>query len=323
MSRLEKKLNSWVENKLITPEQKEQISEFESKDKKPHLLFSLFCLGIFVISLGVISLVSANWDNINDIVKLIFDFAILSLLVWGIWQAGQKQKPFWQEAGIFALFLMMGASIGLIAQVFQTSGNLANAFLMWAFFTLPLLAVSRHKLLPLFWVPTLVCGIVGQHSFWLMIDRLFLWLHISPITFFTAGIVFWAILVFAFYLFNLYFRQRYPVFAVLRGYAEVLLYGQAFALLFMERDDFFLGLLITLFTFACAAAIYYAANQRRMLNLNIVFIGISFIIVFIRIFYNLLFTGFGLIYAGTVIMAIGWVVKKVLEKTALAWKGSK
>lgn len=323
MSRLEKKLNSWVENKLITPEQKGQIVKFENKDKKPHLLFSLFCLGIFVISLGIISMVSANWDEINDIVKLVIDFTLLFLLVWGIWQAGQKQKTFWQEAGIFALFLMVGASIGLIAQVFQTSGNLANAFLMWAFFTLPLLAVSRHKLLPLFWVPTLGYGIVGQYGFWRMIDYLFRWLDISPITFFTIGIVFWATLVFAFYLFNVYFRQRYPVFAVLRGYAEVLLYGQAFALLFIERGDFFPGLLIALFTFACAAAIYYAHNQRRMLNLNIVFIGISFIIVFIRIFYNLLFTGLGLIYAGTVIMVIGWVVKKVLEKTALAWKENK
>ena len=102
-------------------------------------------LGVFVTALGIISLIAANWEGIGGGVKLTADFILLAVLAGGIMRAQNRGSAFWREAGIFALFMMTGASIGLITQVFQTNGTLANGALTWALFSAPLLAVSGKK----------------------------------------------------------------------------------------------------------------------------------------------------------------------------------
>ena len=121
MSRLENKLTLWEQQKLISPTQKQQILAFETQNKRPHLLTALFSLGIFILSLGIISLIAANWDEISGTVKLTIDFILLAALAAGTIVADARGKIFWKEAGILALFLMTIASIGLISQVFQTN----------------------------------------------------------------------------------------------------------------------------------------------------------------------------------------------------------
>lgn len=145
MSRLNNRLNLWEQNRLIAPEQKQLILDFESQNKTPHLPYAVFMLGVFVTALGIISLIAANWEEIGGGVKLTADFILLAVLAGGIMRAQNRGSAFWREAGIFALFMMTGASIGLITQVFQTNGTLANGALTWALFSAPLLAVSGKK----------------------------------------------------------------------------------------------------------------------------------------------------------------------------------
>jgi len=309
MIRLEKKLRLWTENNLISPEQKDKILDFENKDSKSYLLLSLLYLGIFTIGIGIISLIAANWDAISPGIKLGVDFAILIALVWII---VRRNSPIWQETGIFSLFLMTGASIGLVAQIFQTNGTTENGCLLWALFTLPLLVVSRKWILPLFWVPVLATGIFGQRWFGQFLSRLDSWLQHDETCFFSLIMLIFAAGAYGFYKLNLGLNKKYPVFGVLRMYCE----GFACVLAFIQLYVTPLALInieIPVVYFAVVCCFYYHINNPKMTGLNIIFIGICFTITFIQMFYNLLRTGLGLIVTGIVILLLVAMIKETIQ----------
>ena len=74
---LRKRIAVWQQENLITSAQGEAILAFENKNKKPVLSWSLLALAFFCIVLGIISIISANWQEISSSVKLVCDFAFL------------------------------------------------------------------------------------------------------------------------------------------------------------------------------------------------------------------------------------------------------
>ena len=97
MSRLNNRLTLWEQNRLIAPEQKQLILDFESQNKTPHLPYAVFMLGVFVTALGIISLIAANWEEIGGGVKLTADFILLAVLAGGIMRAQNRGSAFWQR----------------------------------------------------------------------------------------------------------------------------------------------------------------------------------------------------------------------------------
>ena len=319
MSRLENKLTLWEQQKLISPTQKQQILAFETQNKRPHLLTALFSLGIFILSLGIISLIAANWDEISGTVKLTIDFILLAALATGTIVADARGKIFWKEAGILALFLMTIASIGLISQVFQTNGTLSGGALLASVFSVPLLAVSKKKLLPLLWVPLFLGSIVSNQNVLDFLEPLIRYLDrcfdrfpaMIPVPF----IVFFCFDELRFYHLHLLSGRKYPVFTVLRGYFEVLTYCAALFDSFIGYRYSILNLLIPVAVFAGSAWIYYKHNYPKMQNFNIAMIGVCFFIAYIRLFSDLLTTGIGLIVTGLLLLALVWGIKTVINKT--------
>ena len=304
MSRLNNRLTLWEQNRLIAPEQKQLILDFESQNKTPHLPYAVFMLGVFVTALGIISLIAANWEEIGGGVKLTADFILLAVLAGGI--------------------MMTGASIGLITQVFQTNGTLANGALTWALFSAPLLAVSGKKALPLFWVPVFFYGLCFRPAFWKFAENVILFIHdhisAEPAVAGALFIIFYGLGAYAFYRLNLLFKRKYPVFAVCRGYFEFFAYCSAF---FLLVGDFFFtssltvsGMAAAIAAYAAAAWIYYRHNSPKMTNFNIAMIGVSFFVAYLRLFGDLLTTGVGLVISGALIMALVLVTKAITDKTA-------
>mgnify|MGYP000245157561 FL=1 len=235
-----------------------------------------------------------------------------------------RGSAFWREAGIFALFMMTGASIGLITQVFQTNGTLANGALTWALFSAPLLAVSGKKALPLFWVPVFFYGLCFRPAFWKFAENVILFIHdhisAEPAVAGALFIIFYGLGAYAFYRLNLLFKRKYPVFAVCRGYFEFFAYCSAF---FLLVGDFFFtssltvsGMAAAIAAYAAAAWIYYRHNSPKMTNFNIAMIGVSFFVAYLRLFGDLLTTGVGLVISGALIMALVLVTKAITDKTA-------
>ena len=313
MNKLMKKLDLWEKNNLISAEQKQQIANFEKHGKKIHLQQTIAFLGIFILGLGIISLIAANWQNIGDAVKLTVDFALLAALTAAVARADGKQQKTYFEIGLFALFWLTGASIGLIAQVLQTNGSLTDGMLLWALFSLPLLSLSGKKLLPLIWLPLLIFSLCLREDFWRYytsaIDWIYTHLSSSPAVVGGLLIAFYTLLATTGGLLNILSKRRFPVFAVWRGYAEVLAYLSAFWLPVVEFS--FATFAVGVIFFTLATAFYYRSRQAKMLNFNITMIGITFLNAACQLFGSLLATGLVFLAAGIFLLTGVFVCRHI------------
>ena len=107
----------------------------------------------FLIGLGIIAEIAANWRYIPKALKLSGALAAMALnagvLIWTIERGKNVLK---QVVACVYAFLIMGV-IGLISQVFHLDGNINNACLLWALISWPLLLTAPRLLwlwLPLF-----------------------------------------------------------------------------------------------------------------------------------------------------------------------------
>lgn len=159
--KLSDKISKWEKEKIISAFQAQAILEYERRAGRPHFFAATVLLGIFCIGLGIIALVSANWQQISAGVKLAADFILLAVVGWGIWFSAQKRREIWTEGLLFGFSLLIMGSIGLIGQVCQLQGDIWKALLFWSILTLPLLGICRKILLPMLWVPLFLVSAVA------------------------------------------------------------------------------------------------------------------------------------------------------------------
>lgn len=151
---LNKKLEVWVQNKLIRSTQQKSIVEFENRQKKPMFLYSLLFLSSFCIGLGVIAVIASNWQIIPPSLKLLFDFLLLATVGGGVYYARITNRSALTESLLVIYAVLVLASIGLIAQIFQLPSNGMQALLFWSVIISPLLLFSRQIWISFFWLPT-------------------------------------------------------------------------------------------------------------------------------------------------------------------------
>jgi len=147
MINLNKKLDLWEENELISAEQVDAILAFESQDKREPSnwwLYSLLTLGVAIMGLGVISLIAANWALIPNTVKIASAFLLLTTTAAGlVWLQNRPASP-WFDAVLAAFLIICLATIGLIAQIYHVQGQWYQALFLWAVITFPAATFARH-----------------------------------------------------------------------------------------------------------------------------------------------------------------------------------
>lgn len=155
---LQQYLIEWQKQGLLSDEQSQKISAYEAgKPKSSRLMLALTLLAVFAITLGLISVIAANWEDIPGWFKLTSYF----LLMAGIgWQAirWDEYAGLVREGFIFGFMLLILAGIGLIAQVFHVPSDGWRGLALWsALALLPLLrARSWHS--ALLWHGTFVAA---------------------------------------------------------------------------------------------------------------------------------------------------------------------
>lgn len=313
MSRLDKKLALWQQNNLISNEQVKSIKDFENKNNKSHLFYALLSLGIFIIALGIISLIAANWNNISDLYKLAAEFILLFGLSTGAFTAYDRSQKLVFEMEILALFFLIGASIGLNAQIFQTTGSINDGMILWAAFSVPLLWLSSKKLISLFWVPITLVGFCGNYDFlqWFenIIEHIITTLG-YPLTIATA-ILFLGVLCTLFRYLQKQLSQPFALLSVLSGYCEFFIY---FCAVFALIDELSLTMMIiSVTTFALGCAYHFYTNSKKLMNFNISMIGVCFFIAYLNLFADLTSTGIGLIISGIVLLGLLLITKKLIK----------
>jgi uncharacterized membrane protein len=150
---LEKKLNLWKNNNLITTEQFDSILEYENKNSNSKLgIYTIITLGCVVLGLGIIALIASNWEEISDFLKLVIDFFILSILGLYIFRKYDNSNIRVKDSLIVVFILLIIGSIGLISQIYNTGGELYQAFLFWSIITLPIILFSESIFPSQFWI---------------------------------------------------------------------------------------------------------------------------------------------------------------------------
>lgn len=133
-----------------------QIKPSEAGNKENYWIMVLLYFASFLVGLGIVAEVAANWQNIPDAVKLGGALVVMLINAGAIWWTMKADKPILKQVlcCVYA-FLIMGV-IGLIGQVFHLHANAANACFLWALISWPLIFISPRLLW--LWTPLFFFG---------------------------------------------------------------------------------------------------------------------------------------------------------------------
>jgi len=149
---LSKKTSVWVEQQFITPEQREKILLFEAKKGTRTFWNTAFIIAGSLIGLGICLLIAANWSALSDWLKLICDFALFGGFIYGLYRSTVAGRNGLKELFCVLCFLMVGGTIGLIAQIFQLNGGWHNFALGWVLASFPFIVLTRSAFFNMCWL---------------------------------------------------------------------------------------------------------------------------------------------------------------------------
>lgn len=119
-------------------------------------LMILAYFAAFLIGLGIIALVAANWEQIPNNIKLGGAVSLLVVNAAAVIISMKFKKNILTQVlcGVFAALIM--AVIGLIGQIFQLRSDVSGACLLWALCAWPLFLITPRLLW--LWIPLLFIG---------------------------------------------------------------------------------------------------------------------------------------------------------------------
>lgn len=149
-----KELPELLSQGIISPETAAKITEYYKikSQSNPNRLFTIFgILGALLGGLGVILILAHNWDDFSIFTKTALSFIPLVLGQLLCFYAFQKQpdSAAWKESTATFLVFAIGATISLIAQVYNLPENMEGFLLTWILLSLPLLYIMRSSFVSL------------------------------------------------------------------------------------------------------------------------------------------------------------------------------
>lgn len=203
-------------------------------------------LGALLIGGGIILMLAHNWEDLSRPMRACLSFLPLAmaqgLTAWVLLRRAQSAA--WREGAATVQFLMIGASISLVAQTYNISGDLPRFLLTWSLLGLPLaylLNAVVPALLYLWGVTEWACHIRFEDGFaagyWLLaallLPLLVGWLrrdrhHVRP------TVLLWAACV------SVTVCAGVTIERVLPG-LWIIVYGGLFAFLFLAGEFWFAG----------------------------------------------------------------------------------
>jgi uncharacterized membrane protein len=152
-----KYLPELLKENVISQDVADRISGYyqTKKAQNPNRLFVVFgILGAFLVGLGLILIIAHNWDELSRPVKsgLAFLPLIVGQILCGYVLMKKNHNISWQEGTSTFLFFAIGASISLISQIYNISGNLSTFILTWMLLSLPLIYIMRSSFASLLFI---------------------------------------------------------------------------------------------------------------------------------------------------------------------------
>jgi len=144
-----RELEELVSNQVISSDIADKISQYydAKNDSKPNRLFTIFGIfGALLVGAGIILVLAHNWDSFSKMTKTILAFVplVIGQCLVGFTILKNKSRTWKESSGTF-LFFAVGASISLISQVYNISGDLGSFLQIWIGLCVPLVYVLRSQ----------------------------------------------------------------------------------------------------------------------------------------------------------------------------------
>ncbi|MFP9097414.1 DUF2157 domain-containing protein [Flavobacterium sp. RHBU_24] len=144
-----KDLDELLHANVISPETAGAIHNYyhDKKATAANPLLAIFgALGGVLVGLGIILIFAHNWDNFSRQVKTLLAFTPLVLSqAFAAWCIVKNKTAVFKETAAVLIFFAVGASISLVAQVYNISGDFPRFLLTWALLCTPLMYLLRSN----------------------------------------------------------------------------------------------------------------------------------------------------------------------------------
>jgi uncharacterized membrane protein len=146
-----------LKNKVISEETAQNIKDyyrFENENPSSNLFLVFGIIGAILGSLGIILIFAHNWDNLSQFAKCCVSFIplIIGQLACGFSLFKKNDSVTWTESSAGFLFFAVGASISLIAQTYNISGDFGKFILTWMLLCLPLVYIIKSNIISLLYI---------------------------------------------------------------------------------------------------------------------------------------------------------------------------
>ena len=145
---LREELPTLVCKEVLTTEAAERVRGYYSgreggarERNRAVVLFSI--LGAALVGSGIILLLAHNWDQLSRVMRTVLSFAplVIAQAVTGWVLCKRPDSTAWREGAGTALTVAIGATISLIAQTYNISGDFCTFMLTWTLLALPVIYV--------------------------------------------------------------------------------------------------------------------------------------------------------------------------------------
>jgi uncharacterized membrane protein len=132
----------WQRAGLIDGALAERIVAWEAAHRRPVVLWAVAGMGALAVSLGVMAIVSANWENIPAAVKLATMLGLNGLCAVAVFVFWRRDWAWRREIAALLLFGLVLSGIALIGQVYQLQSAPWRALTLWLVLATPFLAFT-------------------------------------------------------------------------------------------------------------------------------------------------------------------------------------
>ena len=172
-----------IKEGLLSEEDSQKIQAYYTikEERQPQRINIIFgIIGSLLVGLGIILILAHNWDNMSRTVKVIFAFLplIIGQFFCGYTLLKKPGNTTWKESSACFLFFAVGASIALVAQVYNIHGDLGSFIFTWMLLSVPLIYIMPASMVSLLFLVGITAygvqdgyGYQSQHAtnYWWMI----------------------------------------------------------------------------------------------------------------------------------------------------------
>ena len=311
--KISNKLQRWVDQGIISQKQADKILLSEQANHSGMIWKWLYGISGLFIGLGIILIISANWDTIPAPIKLIGDFTLWWGVLYGTYWSFINKKHRLKEMLLVLSFLFIGATIGLIGQIFNLSGGWQSFAMAWSLLGIPFVLFSRLLSFNFCWL----CLFFSIFDFdWIekllrYLDRRVEWL-ILPV-------ILLSLLSFAgkkldevLHKYTL-LPQAFQALAMFMAYVIIFLGSfvkHAWFFFYFSSVSVLVIYIFSFLFFGARMALAVLTQNMTSFKRNAIAVEVYIFLLFANRFGNLLWSGFGFILGGIAVLGLIYILRR-------------